>query len=91
MTRREAEEEILLLVQEMERSSFVYDPAVARAARGAFDTLKRLPEGAPWDAQVDVIRRLHGSITWQAGAVMALGYFGVGLLLTSPFWWKAGR
>lgn len=91
MTRREAEEEILLLVQEMERSTFVHDEAVVRAARSAFDTLKRLPEGAPWDAQVALIQRLHGSISRPAGAFMALGYFAVGLLITSPLWWKAGR
>jgi hypothetical protein len=91
MTRREREEEILLLVQEMERMPWAYPAGYARAAASAYDTLKRLPEGTPFDVQELVIRRLHGAVTLPVGLAIAGGYFVVGLLLTSPLWWKAGR
>lgn len=90
MTRREREEELLLLVQQMDRLTWAYERSVVQAAHSAYDTLKLLPEGPQFDAMEGVVRSLHGHTTPTLNILVGLSYFGLGLFVTYP-WWKAGR
>lgn len=91
MTRTERLRDLALLVQAMEARAWVYDTETIAAAQQILDAAKNVPEGDAFEHMASTLHALAGRVSTPMGLALAGGYFVVGLFLTSPLWWKAGR